>query len=146
MPHGLANDRPEVLAPNDKPGIWFRDLQALAPLRGSRAALDARTTPAGMAMAGVAQSRLQAYETHMASGVDSSREREATLFLSYIRRLAQPPGVFCLVPDSEAAVGALRTYHEGGHCGDGIHHLYATALGGHQLSPASGINVVTTPH
>ena len=51
------------------------------------------------------------------------------ILLSYIRRLAQQPRVYWLVPDSEAAMGALRTYHEGGHCGDGIHHLYATVLG-----------------
>ena len=49
------------------------------------------------------------------------------------------------MPDSEVAVGALRTYQEGGHCGDGIHHLYATVLGGCRLSPASAINVVTMP-
>ena len=67
------------------------------------------------------------------------------ILLSYIRRLAQQPGVFWLVPDSEAAVGALRTYQKGGHCGDGTHHLYATVLGGRRLSPASAINVVTTP-
>ena len=67
------------------------------------------------------------------------------ILLSYIRRLAQQPGVFWLVQDSEAAVGALRTYQDGGHCGDGIHHLYATVLGRRRLSPASAINVVTTP-
>ena len=50
-----------------------------------------------------------------------------------------------MVPDSEAAVEALQTYQEGGHCGDGIHHLYATVLGGRRLSPASAINVATTP-
>ena len=49
------------------------------------------------------------------------------------------------MPDLEAAVGALRTYHEGGHCGDGIHHLYATVLRGQRLSPTSAINVITTP-
>ena len=47
--------------------------------------------------------------------------------------------------DSEAAVGALRTYQEGGHRGDGIHHLYATVMAGQRLSPRSAINVVTTP-
>ena len=81
----------------------------------------------------------------MASGVGTSQEGEAMILLSYVRKLAQQPGVFWLVPDSEAAVGALRTYQEGGHCGDGIHHLYATVLEGRQLSPASAINVVTTP-
>ena len=32
-PHGLANDPPEVLAPNAEPGIWFHDLPALATFR-----------------------------------------------------------------------------------------------------------------
>ena len=67
------------------------------------------------------------------------------ILLSYVRRLAKQPGVYWLVPDSEAAVGALRTYQGGGHCGDGIHHLYATVLGGQRLSSESAINVVTTP-
>ena len=49
------------------------------------------------------------------------------------------------MPDSGAAVEALRRYQKGGHCGDGIHHLYATVLGGRRLFPASAINVVTTP-
>ena len=42
-------------------------------------------------------------------------------------------------------MGALCTYQEGGHCGDGIHDLYAANLGGERLSPKSAINVVTTP-
>ena len=49
------------------------------------------------------------------------------------------------MPDSEVAVGAVRTYQEWGHCEDGMHHLYATGLGGHRLSQASAINVVITP-
>ena len=62
-PHGLATDPPQVLAPNVKPGIWFHDLPALATLRGTIAAVDARTTPAGMAMAGVAQIGHKAYQS-----------------------------------------------------------------------------------
>ena len=124
-----------MLAPNVKPGSWFHDLPALATLRGTIAAVDA----------GLAQSGQEAYQAHVASGVGTSQEGEAMILLSYIRRLAQQPGVYWLVPDSEAAVGALRTYQEGGHCGDGIHHLYATVLGGRRLSPTSAINVVTTP-
>ena len=134
-----------MLAPEIKPGIWFHNLLALATLRGTVAAVDAGTMQVGMAMAGVAQSGPEAYRTHVASGVGSSQEGEAMILLSYVRRLAQQPGVFWLVPDSEAAVGALRTYQVGGHCGDGIHHLYATVLGGRRLSPTSAINVVTTP-
>ena len=98
-----------------------------------------------MAMAGVAQSGPTTYQARVASGVGTSQEGEAMILLSYVRGLAQQPGVYWLVPDSEAAVGALRMYHEGGHCGDGIHHLYATVLGGQRLSPGSAINVLTTP-
>ena len=144
-PHGLATDPPQVLAPEVKPGIWFHDLPALATPRSTVAAVDAGTTQAGMAMAGVTQIRLEAYRTHVASGVGSSQEGEGMILLSYVCRLAQQPGVFWLVPNSEAAVGALRTYQEGGRCGDGIHHLSATVLGGQCLSPTLAINVVTTP-
>ena len=145
MPHGRATDPPQVLAPEVKPGIWFHDLPALVTLRGAVAAVDAGTTQAGMAMAEVAQSGPAAYRAHVASGVGTSEEGEAMILLSYVRRLAQQPGVYWLVPDSEAAVGALRTYQEGGHCGDGIHHLYTVVLGGKRLSPKPAINVVTTP-
>ena len=144
-PGSLATDPPRVLAPEVKPGIWFHDMLARATLRGTVAAVDAGTTQAGMAMAGVAQRGPEAYRTHVASGVGTSQEGEAMILLSYVRKLAQQPGVFWLVQDSEAAVGGLRTYQEGGHCGDGIHHLYATVLGGRCLSPTSAINVVTTP-
>ena len=144
-PHSLATNPPQVLAPEGKAGIWFHDLRALATLRGTVAAVDAGTTQAGMAMAGVTQSGPKSYRTHVASGVGTSQEGEAIILLSYVRRLAQQPGVFWLLPDSEAAVGALRKYQEGGHCGDGIHHLYATVLGGRRLSPTSAINVVTMP-
>ena len=108
-------------------------------------AVDAGATQAGMAMAGVVQSGPGEYQAQVASGVGTSQEGEAMALLSYARQLATQQGVYWLVPDSEAAVGALRTYQEGGHCRDGIHHLYATVLGGQRLSPRSAINVVTTP-
>ena len=50
-----------------------------------------------------------------------------------------------MVPNSESAKGALRTYQQGGKCGDGIHHLYARTLGAERLSPRAAINVVVTP-
>ena len=105
-PHGLVTDPPQVVAPNAEPGIWFHDVQALATLRGTIAAVDAGTTPAGMTMAGVAQSGHGAYRTHVASGVGTSQEGEAMILLSYVRRLAEQPEVYLLVPDSEAAMGA----------------------------------------
>ena len=67
------------------------------------------------------------------------------ILLSYVRQLAVQLGVYWLVLDSKAVVGGHRTYQEGGHCGDGIHHLYATVLGGRRLAPTSAINVGTTP-
>ena len=129
-PHGLATDPPQALAPNDKPGIWFHDLPALAILHGTMAAVDTRTTLAGMAMAGVAHSRLKAYQTYVASSVGTSQEGGGMILLSYLRTVAQQPGVFRRVPDSEVAVIALRTCQERGHCGDVLHHFYAIFLGG----------------
>ena len=98
-----------------------------------------------MSIVAVTQSGREAYRTHMASGVGTCQEGEAMILLPYVRKLAQHPAVFWPVLDSEATVGALRTYHEGGHCGDAIHHLYAIILGGRRLSPTSAINVITTP-
>ena len=144
-PHGRATSPPRVLAPETRPGVWFHDLPALATLRGSVVAVDAGATQAGMAMAGVVQSGRGEYQAQVASGVGTSPEGEAMALLSYARRLATQKAVYWLVPDSEAAVGALRRYQEGGHYGDGIHHLYATVLGGQRLSLRSAINVVTTP-
>ena len=144
-PHGRAADPPNVLVPKAQPGIWFHELPALATLRGTVVAVDAGATRGGMAMAGVAQNGPATYQAQVASAVGTSQDGGAMILLSYVRRLPQQPGLYWLVPDSEAAVGALRTYHEGGHCGDGIHHLYATVLGGQRLSPGSAINVVTTP-
>ena len=134
-----------VLAPNNEPRIWFHDLPALGTLHGAITAVDVGTTAAGMAMAGVAQCGHGAYQAHVASAVGTSQEGEAMILLLYVRRLAEQPGVYWLVPDSEAVVGALRAYQEGGHCRDGIHHLYATVLGGRCLALASAINAVTTP-
>ena len=92
-------------------------------------------------MARVTQSGHGAYRAHVASRVGTSQEGEAMVLLSYVRRLAKQP----------ACTGGCRTpkrrwgYQERGRCGDGIHHLYATVLGGRRLSPTSAINVVTTP-
>ena len=47
-----------------------------------------------------------------------------------------------MVPDFESAVGALRTYRQHGHYGDGIHDLYAHTLGSAHLSPKAALHVV----
>ena len=86
-----------------------------------------------------------AYRAHVASGVGTSQEAKAVILLSYVRRLAEKPGMYWLVPHSESAVGALRTYQEGGHCWDSIYHLYAIVPGDRRLSLDLAINVVITP-
>ena len=126
-PHGRATDPSQALAPKVGPGIWFHGLPALAT--STVAAADVRTR--------------QAWQS--ASRVVTSQEGEAMILLSYVRMLEQQPGVYWLVPDSEVAIGALRTYQEGGHGGDGIHHLYAAIHEGKCLSPRWVINVVPTP-
>ena len=49
------------------------------------------------------------------------------------------------MPDFEFAVGAVRTYREGGHCGDIIHHLYARTLRAKRLAPKAAIGIMVTP-
>ena len=80
---------PQVLAPNFEPRIESYDLLALATLRGTTAAVDAWTTPAGINMAGVVQLLHEAFRAHIACGVDTSQEGEAMNLLSYIPRLAE---------------------------------------------------------
>ena len=70
-------------------------------------------TLVGMALARVAQCGHGAYHAHIATRVGTSQDGEAMIFPSYFRRLAVQPGLYWLVPDSEAVVGALRTYQEG---------------------------------
>ena len=55
-PHSVATIPPQGLAPNAEPSMRFHDLPALATLCGTIAAVDAGTTPAGMAMEAVIQS------------------------------------------------------------------------------------------
>ena len=69
---------------------------------------------------------------------------ETMTLLLCVRQLASQQGTYWVVRDSESAVGALRTYQEGGKCGDGIHHLYAQTLGVGRLSSRAAINMVVT--
>ena len=50
-----------------------------------------------------------------------------------------------MVPNFEVVVGALHTHHEGGRCGDGIHHLYAQTLGTKRLVPMAATTIRVTP-
>ena len=141
-PHSLATDPPPRYWP-PRPSLGFGSTTySVALLLQWMLAPRWRAWPwRGSHTAGQERAKL----AHLVSGVGTSQEGEAMILLSYVPRLAAQSGVYWLVPDSEAAVGALRTYQEGGHCGDGIHHLYATVLAGSRVVPASAINVLTTP-
>ena len=106
-----------------EPGVKFYDLQPVATISGAITATNAGTTPEGMAMALAYEHALGQYNTKAASVVGTSQEGEALVLC--VRQLAPHEGVYWVVPDSESAVGALRTYQDGGHCADKIHHLYA---------------------
>ena len=120
------------LQPRTEPGIWFHDLPLLATIRGAIVATDAGTTLAGMTMV-LAHER--EYTTKITSGIGTSQEGEALTLLLCVHRLEAQQGTYRVVLDSESAVGALRTYEEGGKCGDGMHHLYAHSLGAERPSP-----------
>ena len=120
---------PMYLLPQTEPGIWFHDLPPLATIRGAIVATDTGTTPAGMTMALAYERAPGECTTETTSGIGTSQEGEALTLLLYVRRLEAQQGTYWVVPDSQSAVGALRTYQEGGKCGDGIHHLYANTLG-----------------
>ena len=68
----MDDDTTHDKTPETRPGVWFHDLPALATLRGNVVAVDAGTTQAGMAMGGVVQSGLQAYQAHVAPRVGTS--------------------------------------------------------------------------
>ena len=67
------------------------------------------------------------------------------ILLSYTRRLAQQPGVYWLVPDSEAAVGPPPHIPSGRPLWRWYPPPLRNSPGGERLSPESAINVVTTP-
>ena len=62
-----------------------------------------------------------------------------------IRKLVSPKGVYGVVPGSESAVGVLRTYHEGSHYGDAIHHQHAHTPRAQRIASKAAINSVGTP-
>ena len=107
--------------PRTEPGIWFHELPPLATIHGAIVVTDAGATPAGSAMALAHESAPRECCTQVASGVGTSQEGEAMTLLLCIRRLAQQEGMCWVVPNFESTVGALCTYHEGGHCRDDIH-------------------------
>ena len=68
--------------------LWWRPSAAQSP------AVDAGTTQAGIAMAGVVHSGHGAYQPHVASGVGTSQEGEAMILLAYLRRLSEQQGLY----------------------------------------------------
>ena len=94
--------------PRTEPGIWFHDLPPVATIWGAIVAADAGSTAAGMAMVMVYGREPGEYATETTSGIGKSEEGEALTPLLCARRL--PVHTYWVVPDSESAVGALRTY------------------------------------
>ena len=133
------------LQPRTKRGVWFHELPPLATISRAIVATDAGTTPAGMAMALAYDHAPWRYRSVVASGVETSQEGEALTLLLCARQLAAQQGVYWVVPDSDSVVGTLCTYHAGGHCSDGIHHLYAQTISAERLAPRAAINIMVTP-
>ena len=69
------------------------------------------------------------YNTRVASGVGTSQRGEAMTLLLCVHQLVLETGVFWVVSVSESGIGAMCTYQEGRHGGDGIHHKYAHTSG-----------------
>ena len=85
------------------------------------------------------------YSTQVASVVATSQVGEALTLILCMHQLATQEGVYWVILDSKSAVGALCTYQESRHCGDGIHHLYEHTVAATCLAPKAAINIVVTP-
>ena len=81
----------------------------------------------------------------VAGGPGTSQEGEVPALIEYVIALACKRGVYWIIGDSEAAVGALRKYQQGLKSGDGMREFYAQRLGSEILQPTSAINIVATP-
>ena len=57
--------------------------------------------------------------------------------IEYVILLAAREGVYWIIGDSEAAVGALRKYQEGVMSGDGMREFYAQRLDSKVVVPLS---------
>ena len=98
-----------------------------------------------MSAAGYAAGTAGEGEAAVAGGPGTSQEGEALALIEYVIALAGREGVYWIIGDSEAAVGALRKYQQGVMSGDGMGEFYAQRLGSEILRPTSAINIVVTP-
>ena len=62
-----------------------------------------------------------------------------------MRALRDKEGVYWIVVDSEAAMGALRSYLKGDRSGEGMKLLYAQIVGDEKLEGTAAINILATP-
>ena len=122
---------PNILYPHTEPGLHFHDLPELATVRGRILGVDAGTARAGeegrppMSAAGYAAGATGEGEASVAGGPGTSQKGEALALIEYVIALARRGGVYWIIGDSEAAVGALRKYQEGVKAGDGMREFYA---------------------
>ena len=128
VPHLGPTAMPHYLQPCAARRVWFHDVPPLATIEGAIVATDAGTTPVGMAMELTYEHESGQRSTRVASGLGTLREGEAMTLLFCVGQPSADTGGYRVAPDSESAVGALRTYHKCGHCWGDIHHLYAHIL------------------
>ena len=101
------------LEARETPGIHFRELPTLATIRGRIVALDAGTTEGGGVVAVGVMMTDNGPEEDTAGGPGTAQDGEALALITYVRALRDKEGVHWIVVDSEAAMGALRSYLKG---------------------------------
>ena len=68
-------------------------------------------------------------EEDTAGGPGTAQDGEALALITYVRALRDKEGVYWIVVDSEAAMGALWSYLKGDRSGEGMKLLYAQVIG-----------------
>ena len=106
-PHRAPKASPMYPQPRTEPGIWFHDLPLLATIQGAIVATNTGTTPVGIKRAYEREPR--EYTSETTSGIETSQEGEALTLLLCVRQPEAQHGTYWVAPNSESAVGALRT-------------------------------------
>ena len=136
---------PMYLEAKETLGIHFRELPALATIRGRIIAPDAGTTEGGGVVAVGVMMTENGPEEDTAGGPGTAQDGEALALMTYVRALRDKEGVYWIVVHSEAAMGALRSYLRGDRSGDGVKRLNAQVVGDERLEGTAAINIVATP-
>ena len=98
-----------------------------------------------MTVAGYAASEGYQGEASVAGGPGTSQEGEAMALIEYVILLVAREGVYWIIGDSEAAVGALHKYRDSVMSRHGMREFYAQCMGSRVVAPLSAINIIITP-